>query len=201
MNLIEAIEHLQQEARIKPLLLEIEMPEMKPSGDLYYDLLKSIVSQQLSVKVADVIFKRFISLFDHQYPSAEILREMDIETLRSVGLSAQKAGYLKNVAQFALENNLPNMVWDLFSDDEIIVFLTQIKGVGVWTVQMLLMFSLSRLDIFPVDDLGIQQAMQRLFQIDEENPRKLKKRMQELSEPWRPYRTVACRYLWRWKDS
>ena len=86
-------------------------------------------------------------------------------------------------------------------DDEILSFLIQIKGVGKWTVQMLLMFSLGRPDIFPVDDLGIQQGMQRLFNIEEQNPRLLKIRMTELAEPWRPWRTVACRYLWRWKDS
>jgi DNA-3-methyladenine glycosylase II len=201
MNSIVAIQHLQQEARIRPLLQRIEIPEIMPSGDLYFDLLKSIVSQQLSVKAADVIFKRFIALFDLQYPMPEILREIDLETLRSAGLSAQKARYLQNVAHFALQNNLSDMVWDLLSNDEIISFLTQIKGVGVWTAQMLLIFSLSRTDVFPVDDLGIQQAMQRLFQIEEVNPRKFKVQIQELSEPWRPYRTVACQYLWRWKDS
>ena len=201
MNSQAAIIHLQQEATIQPLLANIEMPDFTPSGRIYYNLLESIVSQQLSVKVADVIFKRFLSLFPENNPHPEHVVKIEFEQLRGVGLSGQKAGYLQNVAQFAIDNDLEKMDWAAMSDDEIISFLTQIKGVGKWTVQMLLMFTLARPDIFPVDDLGIQQAMQRLFKIEEENPRRLKIRMMELSEPWKPYRTVACRYLWRWKDS
>jgi DNA-3-methyladenine glycosylase II len=201
MNSQAAIAHLQQEATIQPLLANIEMPDFTPSGRIYYDLLESIVSQQLSVKVADVIFKRFLSLFPDNYPHPDHVVAIEFDRLRSVGLSGQKAGYLQNVAQFAIENDLEKMDWASMSDEEIISFLTTIKGVGKWTVQMLLMFTLARPDIFPVDDLGIQQGMQRLFKIEEQNPRLLKTRMIELAEPWRPWRTVACRYLWRWKDS
>jgi DNA-3-methyladenine glycosylase II len=200
MNSEAAIAHLNKEATIRPLLTAIEVPELIPSGRVYYDLLSSIVSQQLSVKVADVIFKRFISLFPDNYPHPRYVLAIESDTLRSVGLSGQKAGYLQNVAKFAIDNDLQNIDWDSMRDKEIISFLTQIKGVGKWTVQMLLMFTLSRPDIFPVDDLGIQQAMQRLFTIEELNPRLLKIRMTELSEPWKPWRTIACQYLWRWKD-
>ena len=201
MNSQAALAHLKEEANIRPLLLQVEMPELAPSGNVYYDLLESIVSQQLSVKVADVIFKRFLTMFPDDYPHPELVVAIDFDRLRSVGLSGQKASYLQNVAQFAIENNLESIDWKTMSDEEIIAFLTQIKGVGKWTVQMLLMFSLSRPDIFPVDDLGIQQGMQRLFKIEEQNPRLLKQKMIELAEPWRPWRTVACRYLWKWKDS
>lgn len=201
MNSQAAIAHLQQEVTIKPLLVNIEIPDFTASGRIYYDLLASIVSQQLSVKVADVIFKRFLSLFSDNYPHPEHVVAIEFDRLRSVGLSGQKAAYLQNVAQFAIENDLEKMDWASMSDEQIIIFLTTIKGVGKWTVQMLLMFTLARPDIFPVDDLGIQQGMQRLFKIEEQNPRLLKIRMTELAEPWRPWRTVACRYLWRWKDS
>jgi len=200
MNPQAAIAHLQQEATIQPLLANIEMPDFTPSGKIYFDLLESIVSQQLSVKVADVIFKRFLSLFSNNYPNPNLVVAIEFDKLRSVGLSGQKASYLQNVAKFALENDLEKMDWASMSDEEIVLFLTQIKGVGKWTVQMLLMFTLARPDIFPVDDLGIQQGMQRLFKIEEQNPRLLKIRMTELAKPWRPWRTVACRYLWRWKD-
>ncbi|MFN0175020.1 MAG: DNA-3-methyladenine glycosylase family protein [Saprospiraceae bacterium] len=201
MNPQAAIAHLQQEATIRPLLTQIEMPDFTPSGRIYFDLMESIVSQQLSVKVADVIFKRFLSLFPDNYPHPDSVVAIEFEKLRSVGLSGQKANYLQNVAKFAIENDLEKIDWSSMHDDEILSFLIQIKGVGTWTVQMLLMFSLGRPDIFPVDDLGIQQGMQRLFNIEEQNPRLLKMRMTELAEPWRPWRTVACRYLWRWKDS
>lgn len=201
MNTHLAIAHLQQEATIRPLLSQIEMPEFSASGRVYHDLLESIVSQQLSVKVADVIFNRFLSLFPDNYPHPEHVVTLEFDQLRSVGLSGQKAKYLQNVAHFALANDFRQIDWASMSDEEITSFLTQIKGVGKWTVQMLLMFTLARPDIFPADDLGIQQAMQRLFKIEEQNPRLLKIRMTELAEPWRPWRTVACRYLWRWKDA
>jgi DNA-3-methyladenine glycosylase II len=201
MNPQDAIAHLKKDEAFLPLINQIVMPDFEPSGRVYYDLLESIVSQQLSVKVADVIFKRFLSLFPDNYPHPELVIALEPMQLRSVGLSGQKAGYMQNVARFAIENDLEQIDWAKMSDEEIIAFLTQIKGVGKWTVQMLLMFTLARTDIFPVDDLGIQQAMQRLFKIEAENTRLLKIQMLELSEPWRPWRTVACRYLWRWKDS
>jgi DNA-3-methyladenine glycosylase II len=127
------------------------------------------------------------------------LVQLSPEQLRAVGLSGQKAGYLQNVAQFALENDLETKDWSGMSEADIIAFLTQIKGVGKWTVEMLLMFSLGRTDILPVDDLGIQQGIKRLYAL-EETGKELKKRMIEIAEPWRPYRTYACRYLWRFKD-
>ena len=201
MNLHVALAHLEQDKKLRPLLDQIEMPNFTPSGRLYYDLLASIVSQQLSVKVADVIFKRFLALFPENYPYPNLVVSIDVDLLRGVGLSGQKANYLQNVAHFAIKNNLDAIDWSSMSDEEIITFLTQIKGVGKWTVQMLLMFSLARPDVFPADDLGIQQSMQRLFEIQDKNPRTLKQRIIELAEPWRPWRTIACRYLWRWKDS
>jgi DNA-3-methyladenine glycosylase II len=200
MNSQEAIEHLRQDARIGPLISQIEMPDFTPSGRIYFDLLESIISQQLSIKVADVIFHRFLALFPDNYPNPAQVVDLSVEKLRSVGLSNQKAGYLQNVARFAIENDLESIEWHNKSDSEIIDHLTQIKGVGTWTAQMLLMFTLGRPDVFPVDDLGIQQSMKRLFKIEEQNPRLLKKQMADLAEPWRPYRTIACRYLWRWKD-
>lgn len=195
-----AIEHLSQHKPLADVIPLIELPEHTPSGRVYYDLLESIVSQQLSVRVADVIFKRFVALFPDHYPAPALLLSTEVERLRSVGLSNQKAQYLHHVARFTIEENLEGISWLQKSDEEIIQALTQIKGVGVWTVQMLLMFTLGRPDVFPVDDLGIQQGMSRLFQLNEKG-RPLKKKMLELSEPWKPYRTTACRYLWRYKDA
>lgn len=170
------------------------------SGKIYYDLLSSIVSQQLSVKAASTIFNRFLTLFPDNYPHPELLSQLDTPTLRSVGLSNQKAAYIQNVALFAKQYDLENHAWDRMSDEAVIEFLTQIKGVGTWTVQMLLMFSLGRPDVLPIDDLGIQQGMAKLYAI-ESNGKELKKQMTLLAESWRPWRTVACRYIWRWKDS
>lgn len=194
----EALAHLGQDPALRRVIEATPLPEPNPSGDLYYDLLDSIVSQQLSTKVAAVIFNRFLGLFPGEYPHPKQLLALDIPALRGVGLSNQKAAYLQNVALFFERENLEGKNWDAFSDDEIVKYLTQIKGVGRWTVEMILMFTLQRPDVFPADDLGIQQGMMRLYGLQRD--RHLKARMTELAEPWRPYRTTACRLLWRWKD-
>ncbi|MBV6442346.1 MAG: DNA-3-methyladenine glycosylase [Saprospiraceae bacterium] len=200
MNPEAAIAHLKQHDKIRLLVETINIPDFSPSGRVYYDLLESIVSQQLSVKAASTIFNRFCALFPDNYPHPELLSAIEIPILRSAGLSNQKASYLQNVAAFSLQYDLENHQWKFMSDEEIIDFLTRIKGVGKWTAQMILMFTIGRPDIFPVDDLGIQQAMTRLYGLDEKD-KNLKQQMIELAEPWRPYRTIASRYLWRWKDN
>lgn len=200
MNSDLCYEHLKKDPALATLIEVTTVPDFTPSGRIYYDLLESIVSQQLSVKAATTIFNRFCAIFPDNYPHANLLIQMEIPELRLVGLSNQKAGYLQNVAHFSLQNDLENHRWDQMSDEEIIDFLTQIKGVGKWTVEMLLMFTLGRPNVFPVDDLGIQQAMARLYQLNETG-KDLKKKMLEIAEPWQPWRTVAARYLWRWKDT
>lgn len=200
MNSALAQLHLQQDPAFKNIIEAVALPDFTPSGDVYFDLLNSIVSQQLSGKVATVIFNRFCALFPDGYPHAELLIELENERLRAVGLSNQKAQYLRNVASFARDNDLEQDAWQQKSDEEIIARLTTIKGVGQWTVEMILIFTLDRPDVFPIDDLGIQQAMIRLFSLTE-NGKNLKKKMLELSAPWQPYRSLATRYLWRWKDS
>lgn len=200
MNATEIIEFLKKDAHLAKVIAQTEVPDFTPSGKVYYDLLESIVSQQLSVKAASTIFGRFLSIFPDQYPHPEQLINTSVEQLRAVGLSNQKAGYLINVAQFSLNNDLEQRDWSAMNDDEIIHLLTQIKGVGKWTTEMVLMFTLGRADILPVDDLGIQQAMTRLFDLSATG-KDLKHKMVACAEPWRPYRTYACRYLWRWKDN
>ncbi|WP_455221392.1 DNA-3-methyladenine glycosylase family protein, partial [Kaarinaea lacus] len=112
----------------------------------------------------------------------------------------QKSSYIKNVATFAVQNDgLDYRRLNRLSDEELINHLTEIKGVGRWTVEMLLMFAMDRKDVFSCGDLGIQQAMKRLYQIDD-NGRELKNRMYAIAENWRPYRTIVCKYLWQWKS-
>lgn len=195
----EIISHLSQDSHLKQVLESVEMFEWGSGTDVYYDLLESIVSQQLSVKAAATIHGRFIALFEDGFPHPERLLALDVPTLRAVGLSNQKASYMLNVAAFFAQEQLRGADWSLKTDEEIIQLLTQIKGVGRWTVEMILMFTLRRPDILPVDDLGIQQAMKRLYGL-EETGKPLRKRMEELAAPWRPYRTFACRYLWKWKS-
>jgi DNA-3-methyladenine glycosylase II len=195
------LEHLSQDPTLKSIIEKIEMPEYAQTEmDVYLALLESITSQQLSVKAADTIFKRFLALFPDNYPSPELVIVIEIEKMRAVGLSQQKSSYIKNVAQFALDNGLDWQTLQAKTDSEVIDYLTVIKGVGKWTVEMILMFTLHRPDVFPIDDLGIQNAMIKLYNLSSTG-KELKKEMLKIAEPWSPYRTLACRYLWRWKDT
>lgn len=199
MDLESAILHLNKDSILKNIIQYAAVKPFTPSGNVYFDLLNSIVSQQLSVKAAETIFTRFCLLFPENYPSPELLLVTDPDQLRAAGLSRQKAAYLQNVAAYALENNIDSIKWEHYDDMEIIQMLTKIKGVGRWTVEMILMFTLGRPDVFPKDDLGIQQAIFRLYNLNTSG-KDLLREMTEIAESWRPYRTVACRYLWYWKN-
>ncbi len=163
-------------------------------------LMRSIMGQQLSTKVAAVIYDRFIALYKGKEPKPEQVLQTKFEDLRAIGLSNAKVNYVQNVAQFCIDNKITDTYLAKHSNDEIIEKLTQIKGVGKWTVEMLLMFSLGREDVFSVDDLGIQQAMCKLYYINPENKKAMKLEMQEIAKAWQPYQTFACLHLWAWKD-
>ncbi len=166
-----------------------------PSIDIYLWLLNSIASQQLSVKVVRVIWKRFTDLFPDAYPSAEQVLNLDDSKLRGVGLSNSKVKYIKNVAQFSIENDISFEYLNEMIDEEIIAYLTQIKGVGIWTVQMILMFPMDRPNVFPVDDLGIQTHMKQWYSLDLEK-KELRKKLIDIANKWVPYQSLASKYLW-----
>ena len=190
--------HLSKDAILKRAIEVITLPERNLTSDVYLGLVRSIVSQQLSVKAAETIYNRFLNLFPEHYPEASLLLSLDDVQLRSVGLSRQKGAYVKNVAQFFTDHQLFDYDWSQHSNEEIIQMLTQIKGVGKWTVEMILMFVLSREDVLPVLDLGIQQGMMSLYGFAEEK-KALHKKMEEIAEAWKPYRSIACLYLWEAK--
>lgn len=204
----KAKKHLSKDPLFIPVLESVEINTFKDLEDegiksevnIMTSLSKAIVSQQLSVKAADTIYKRFLGLFDGVSPNATVLLETDIETLKSVGLSKQKITYIREVALFAQNNDISIEFINQKSNEEVIEYLTQIKGVGRWTVEMLLMFTLWRPDVFPVADLGIQQAIQKLLKTEEKG-KELIKLMNTHSEKWKPYRTFAAMYLWKWKDT
>jgi len=203
----KAIEHLSKNAAFKKVIESTKLKRITKDANVYESLIRSIASQQLSVKAAATIHGRFLDLFKDRYPDPKVLLKMDLETLRSAGLSRQKSTYVQNVADFFIKEKLLNHKgWSKKSNAEIIEQLTEIKGVGKWTVQMILMFTLRRPDVFPIDDLGIQNAMIKLYQLegkhskDRSGQKALKAKLLELSEPWSPYRTLACRYLWQWLD-
>lgn len=167
----------------------------EPNADVYLSLLSSIVAQQLSTKVVRIIWNRFADLFVDRYPHPEKLVVMDHETLRGTGLSNSKVNYVKNVARFRLENEMSYAYLQAKTDQQIIDYLTEIKGVGIWTVQMILMFPMDRPNVFPVNDLGIQNVMKKMYGLDLEK-KQLLERLHEIAGQWDPYRSLACKYIW-----
>lgn len=173
--------------------------ELRPK--IYLRLCRSIMGQQLSTKVAAVIYTRFLGLYGGEEPTAEQIAGTPFDTLRAIGLSNAKTGYVQNVARFVAEQELRDEKLVSMTDEEIIEHLTSIKGVGRWTVEMLLMFALGREDVFAIDDLGIQNAMIRLYKLDRSDKKEFMKKMRRISDKWKPYRTYACIHLWQWKDT
>ena len=196
----KALKQIEKDPIMAYIMKEVSPKVSSFSGDLYTDLCSSIVSQQISVKVAKVIYSRFLDLYDGIPPTPEQLLATDFEALRAASLSKQKGTYMQNITTFWIQNKLNKQDWNLLSNEEILDLLTKIKGVGEWTVQMILMFSLERPDILPLGDLVIQQSMVKHYGIQAKNKKDLYAKMQAIADQWIPYRTIACRYLWRAKD-
>lgn len=194
-------EHLAKDRRLKKLLGSSEQFKLKKRKNIPIYLCASIMGQQLSVKVADVIYQRFLDLYGGKEPSPQEILDTSSEKLRAIGLSNAKVSYVKNVAAFAVESGMDYKLLQKMDNEEIINYLTQIKGVGRWTVEMLLMFALGREDVFAIDDLGIQNAMIKLYKLDRHDKKKFKEDLLRISAKWSPYRTYACRHLWAWKDN
>ena len=195
MNIDKGLKHLKKgDEKMGRLIDEFEKPEFKKDSNYFEALVRAIVYQQLSGKAAATIYKRFKDLFlNNKYPSPSMVMEKSHEELCSVGLSNQKASYIHNIANAFYTGTIPKDIESLV-DNEVIECLTTIKGVGPWTAEMFLMFTLNRRDVFPVTDLGIKKGFQLFFQLDE-LPRP--NQMIEKAEHWSPYRTLASWYLWR----
>lgn len=195
------IEHLSKDKTLKKLINGSDPYSLKKRKNICTYLCASIMSQQLSTKVATVIHNRFLALYNGDDPTPQQILDTPYETLRAIGLSNAKTGYVKNVAKFEIDFGMDHKKLHKMDNEEVITYLTQIKGVGRWTVEMLLMFALGREDVFAIDDLGIQNAMIKLYKLKSDNKRKFKEELLRISAKWSPYRTYACRHLWDWKDN
>ena len=192
--------HLSKDKKLHKIILQQEKYLLEKRNHVHLHICASIISQQLSTKVAAVIYARFLALFSKKNPGPKDIVSMPFDQLRSIGLSNAKTNYVLNVCNFFIENNINDARLHKMEDEELIEFLTQIKGVGRWTAEMILMFTLGREDVFAVDDLGIQQSICKLYKIDAADKKTMKLQMLKISAKWSPYRTYACRYLWGWKD-
>ena len=166
------------------------------SGDHFAALCDIIIGQQLSVASARAIKNRFCAHFG-ETPQAQAVLEMSDELSKSLGLSAQKARYLKNLARHIEDGLLDIAHLETLPDDEIRHEVVAVKGLGAWSADIFLMFHLNRSDVLPVGDLGIREAMKRLYQLE---ARPQPDEMERIAAPWRPHRTLASRYLWRFLD-
>ena len=179
-------------ARIGPVSID-RRRRGRPKGDAYTTLLRAIVGQQLSAKAAATIFDRVTALFDGGVPSPAALLEIDDEVLRGAGLSGRKVEYVKDLARHVVSGELEAERLGDLTDEKVIEEVTAVRGLGVWTAHMFLIFHLEREDILPVGDLGIRNAIKNEYGLDElPSPDE----MERLAEPWRPHRTLACLYLW-----
>lgn len=195
------VPHLSKDKKLKKLIEKAKPYKLKKRKNICTYLCASIMSQQLSTKVATVIHNRFLALYDGKEPTPQQILETPFEKLRGIGMSNAKTNYVRNVALFEIEFGMDHKKLNKMENEEVIAYLTQIKGVGRWTVEMLLMFALGREDVFAIDDLGIQNAMIRLYNLNSKNKKKLKEELLRISGKWSPYRTYACKHLWEWKDN
>jgi DNA-3-methyladenine glycosylase II len=188
--------------RVDPLLGSIiteNLPPLTGNRTVYEDLLSSIISQQLSVKAAASIERKFLALWKGKFPKSSSLLASSDELLRSAGLSRQKIEYMRSVATHWIEHKLDKKDFHSMTDTEIMSTLLPIKGVGTWTVEMLLMFTIKHPDVFSVKDLGLVNGVCKLYNL--KKTKTLSKRILKISQKWSPYRTTASRYIWRYKDS
>lgn len=181
-----------------PTVRAYPKPTYTPATDVFGALTRAIVSQQLSTKAADTIYKRVLVLTKKQHPDARAVLKCSVEQLREAGLSRPKAGYLHDLAERTLKKELHIDRLTEMPDDDVIAELTAVKGLGVWSAHMFLMFALNRPDVWPVGDLGIRNGVMRLTGAKKHlDPKKLEK----FGDNWRPYRTVAATYIWMSLDN
>ncbi|MDY0294442.1 MAG: hypothetical protein RBQ71_01420 [Acholeplasmataceae bacterium] len=182
---------IEKDTHLKPLFDKKEMITVHVNDRYFESLIDTIIAQQLSSKVASVISKRLFNYFNSSIEPKALLETKD-EDLRALGLSFQKIKYLKSLAECIISNKVTFQHLDQMTDQEVIDMLVQIKGIGVWTAQMFLMFSLGREDVFSVGDLGLRNAVKKIYQ----NPDLTHEEIERLATNWSPYRSVVSHFLW-----
>jgi DNA-3-methyladenine glycosylase II len=185
------------DSHIASLIPRIQPFTIQASDNPFISLVESIISQQLSVKAGDTIMRRFLTLFPKKEVTPETVLVISREQLRGVGMSWNKADYIHNIAQAFVNNDINIDHLQTLGDEELITKLTTIKGIGRWTAEMFLMFTLGREDVFSAGDVGLQRAMTKLYGFkNKPSPKTLIR----ISNKWKPYRTYACKILWRSLD-
>lgn len=189
----KALKFLKKDPKLAKIIRDVGKYEIRLVKNPYRSLIDAIITQQLSGAAADSISKKFQKLYQRYPRPADVINTSDSK-LRSVGLSKMKVTYIKDLSERIQSKKIRiNSLKDR-SDEEVILHLTQVRGVGRWTAEMFLIFSLGRLDVLPVGDLGLKKGMQRLYSMPEFPE---KDEIEQIAEKWRPYRTVATWYIWK----
>lgn len=192
-----AAEHFQQtDAKLAPIVAQCGLCPIRAHKEYYRALVGEIIGQQLSVKAAASIRKRFEVLFGDTFPEPEAILQKTVEELRSVGLSNAKAKYIRDLAQHIIDGKLQFDHLDDLPNEAVMLELTDVKGIGEWTAHMFLMFCMGRSDILAYGDLGIRNAVKKLYKLDHApSPQEVEEIAKK--NQWHPYETIACWYLWQ----
>ncbi len=194
----EALAVLRNDPFFAPLIKRYGRPPKREVHSVFQSLVRSIIYQQVTGKAAAAIMARFVALYPGEaFPSPQMVRKTPTETLRSAGLSGQKAAYIHDLAEKCTDGTIDEALLPTMTNDEVIEHLVRVKGIGEWTAHMFLITTLERLDVLPVGDLGIQKGFKALYKLRQlPTPKK----MEQLAKPWRSYASVASWYLWRVAD-
>ena len=192
-TLDNGIAYLSNDSRLQPLILKYSRPDFGVSEDPFKSLIKYIIYQQLSIQSAKAIYTRFLDLFNNK-PRPTTLKVINDTILKDIGISKQKINYIKEITKYFLNHNID---FNNLTNKEVYDELIQIKGIGPWTIDIFLMFTLYRTDILPVGDLGIKKGFRTLYDLDELPTDQF---MVEKSKKWNPYESIASMYLWKIVD-
>ena len=192
-TLDNAIAYLSNDLKLQPLILKYSRPDFGVSNDPFKSLIKYIIYQQLSIQSAKAIYTRFLDLFNHK-PTPTTVNVIDDSILKDIGISKQKINYIKEITKYFLNHNID---FNSLTNKEVYDELIQIKGIGPWTIDIFLMFTLYRTDILPIGDLGIKKGFKILYNLDELPTDQF---MIEKSKKWNPYESIASMYLWKIVD-
>jgi DNA-3-methyladenine glycosylase II len=189
----QAIKFLKRDPKLAKIIKHVGSYDISIMKNPYESLIEAIITQQLSGKAAESISKRFRKLFVRFPKPADVIKMPDSK-LRSAGLSGMKVKYIKDLSEKIESKELKIRSLKNMTDEEVIMQLTQVKGIGRWTAEMFLIFSLGRLDVLPVGDLGLKKGIRSLYSMPDLPE---KDEIEELAEKWKPYRTVATWYIWK----
>lgn len=195
-----AIHLAEHDPVLAPIIAQAGLPTITPNQNYYWSLIDSIISQQLSIKAATSIEKRFLDLFDSDIPEPTAILAKSIDDLRSAGLSGAKANYIRDLAQHVVDGKLKFDHFSQLSNEEIASELTAVKGIGEWTAHMFLMFCMGRLDVLANGDLGIRNGVRALYKLPAV-PTPVEVSQVAETNHWHPYESAACWYVWHSLDN